>query len=134
MIEHVPAQQAQQLVAEGAAFIDVRTTAEFAAGHAAGSCNIPIAEPGDGTGPPEFNTEFVDCVRKRCEPDGPVVLICHVGQRSFIAAQVLEQHGYSTLYNLAGGFGAPRGWLDCSLPVSTSGTTFQQIRLSQGSE
>ena len=70
--------------------VDVRTPAEHAAGTLPGAVNIPLA-----------------CVRERLgelDRSRPVCVFCGVGQRSYNAARILSQHGFRTVYNLAGGY------------------------------
>lgn len=79
------------LKAPGAKVIDVRTPAEFAGGHVAGSINIPLNEV------PNRSQEF--------RSDAPVILCCASGNRSGQAAYFLQGQGFENIYN--GG-----GWLD----------------------
>ena len=75
---------------DGAAtLLDVRTEAEFAAGHIDGFRNIPA-----------------DDLRERLgelDRGRPVYLICQSGLRSYIAARILMSHGFEC-YNFAGGY------------------------------
>ena len=73
--------------AAGAAILDVRTAAEFAAGAIPGAVNIPVDE-----------------LRDRLDevPPGDLVVHCAVGLRGYIAAQILAQHGRPAR-NLDGG-------------------------------
>lgn len=48
--------------------------------------------------------------------DRPVIVYCHHGMRSLMAAQWLEQMGLETVCNLAGGIDAWATELDSSLP------------------
>lgn len=73
----------------GEFLLDVRTPAEFAAGHIPGAVNVPVDE-----------------LRGRLAvvPTGrPVVAYCQVGQRGYLATRVLLQRGYDAR-NLAGGY------------------------------
>ena len=73
------------LKAAGAQMIDVRTPAEFARGHAAGSLNIPLDELPARLG--EVAT-------------GHAILVCCAsGARSGAAKQFLEQAGYQQVHN-----------------------------------
>jgi len=73
------------LKAAGAQMIDVRTPAEFARGHAAGSLNIPLDELPARLG--EVAT-------------GRAILVCCAsGARSGVAKQFLEQTGYPQVHN-----------------------------------
>jgi rhodanese-related sulfurtransferase len=79
--------KAKELVAAGAALIDVRTPGEFAAGHIDGARNIPVNE-----------------IRARAAEVGPretpVVVYCASGSRSAAAAMMLRGAGFSKVVNL----------------------------------
>jgi len=69
--------------------LDVRSPAEFAAGHIPGATPIPLEE-----------------LRGRLDEldaDQPVVTYCQVGQRGYSATRILAQNGYK-VRNLSGGF------------------------------
>ncbi len=68
--------------------IDVRTPEEFASGHIPGSVNIPVDSLGQRL--------------SEVPQDKPVVLYCRSGNRSGQAAQILDQAGYSQIYDLGG--------------------------------
>lgn len=72
----------------GIHLIDVRSAAEYEAGHIPGAKNIPL-----------------DDLRERLDelPSGPIVVLCQVGQRGHTAARLLGQHGYA-VRNLDGGY------------------------------
>ena len=74
--------------AAGAQVIDVRSPAEHAAGHIAGTVNIPV-----------------DDLRERLSEVQieNVVVYCAVGQRGHIATQILKAHG-ANVRNLDGGY------------------------------
>jgi len=77
---------ATALAASGIRVVDVRTPAEFAAGHVPGAVNIPHEE----------------MERRHAElgpPSTPVLLYCRSGRRSGIAAQVLRSRGFDKLYD-----------------------------------
>jgi len=68
--------------------IDVRTRGEYAAGHIAGSVNIPVEEL----------ASRLDEV-----PQGqPIVVYCRSGNRSAQAAGILANAGYADIYDLGG--------------------------------
>jgi rhodanese-related sulfurtransferase len=79
--------KAKELVAGGAALIDVRSPAEYAAGHLAGARNIPVQE-----------------IRARAAEVGPkqtpVVGYCASGSRSAAAAMLLRSAGFAKVVNL----------------------------------
>lgn len=76
----------------GAALVDVRTPAEFAAGAIPGAVNLPLDELRERHG------EI---------PAGPVIVHCQVGQRGHTATRLLAQLGHD-VRNLDGGY---RTWL-----------------------
>jgi NADPH-dependent 2,4-dienoyl-CoA reductase/sulfur reductase-like enzyme/rhodanese-related sulfurtransferase len=76
-------------IPEGAAIVDVRTAGEFRRGHVTGSINIPIDELRDR----------LDEVPRH----NPLVLICHVGVRAYLACRILKQHGFDPV-NVSGGY------------------------------
>jgi NADPH-dependent 2,4-dienoyl-CoA reductase/sulfur reductase-like enzyme/rhodanese-related sulfurtransferase len=75
--------------ADNAVWIDVRTPAEFAEGHIASAINVPLDELRDRLG--------------EIPADRPVMCYCKVGQRGYVAARILMQHGFQ-VRNLSGGF------------------------------
>jgi phage shock protein E len=83
----VDAQEARRLVASGVKVVDVRTPDEFAKGHVPGAVNIPYDEISSRAG--EIGPAST-----------PVLLYCHSGRRSGIAAQALRENGYSNLYDM----------------------------------
>ncbi len=74
------------LKAQGAVLVDVRSMAEYAAGNAPGTVNIPLQELG---------------ARLSEIPRGvPVVVGCASGSRSGMARLMLRKNGYSPVYNI----------------------------------
>jgi phage shock protein E len=76
---------AKDLVAKGAVLVDVRTAAEYAAGHVAGAINIPVTALSTRLGEIDIGT--------------PVVVYCQSGGRAAQAALTLCGAGYE-VYNL----------------------------------
>lgn len=72
--------------------LDVRSPAEFAAGHVPGAMNIPHDRIGE---------HLAEVPR-----DKDVVLYCQSGRRAGIAAQVLAEQGYTRLFHLEGDIAA----------------------------
>lgn len=126
--QQVPPEAFETLKANpDAIYLDVRTEAEFAAGHPAGAINIPVAVP-KGPGQMQLNLDFVEVAEKILPRDKKLVVGCLVGGRSQRACELLEEAGYADLTNVVGGFGGQRdqsgqvivaGWKDAGLPVST---------------
>lgn len=100
-IKQVSAEQAAVEAAKpGVQFIDVRTPPEYKSGRAAGSKNFPM----------EDLEKWVATLDK----ERPVVIICETGRRSQIVADDLKSAGYTSLYNVVGGFSS---WSKAGLPV-----------------
>ena len=100
-IEHVDAATAADRLQRGAATVlDVRSDAEYEAGHVPGARHIPLGE-----------------LRRQLEtlaPDRPIVVHCQGGARSAIGASLLDAAGFPHVSNLAGGFNE---WTEEGLPV-----------------
>jgi rhodanese-related sulfurtransferase len=110
-----------------AIYLDVRTEAEFAAGHPEGAINIPVVFL-KGPGQMEVNPEFIEVAEKVLPKDRKLVVGCMAGGRSQRACEMLEDAGFTDLTNVVGGFGGQRdasgavvvpGWRQAGLPVST---------------
>ena len=81
--------QAKALVQKDKAFLlDVRTVAEFDAGHIEGATNIPVQE---------LEAKLAALPAKK---DQPVVVYCRSGHRSALAKELLEKAGYTKVHNL----------------------------------
>jgi len=76
----------------GVQLIDVRNPAEYEAGALPGARNIPLAGLRHRIG--------------ELDPDRPVVLYCRSGNRSVIAAALLEAHGFGDVCDVVGGYDA----------------------------
>jgi hydroxyacylglutathione hydrolase len=84
--------------------IDVRSDAERAGGHVAGSIGIPLSHLEE---------------RAREIPAGrPLVVHCEGGYRSAIAASLLQKLGREGVHDLVGGI---KAWIAARLPVDASG-------------
>ena len=84
----------------GAMVLDIRTPAEFAAGHVPNARNIPLSE-----------------LEKRASEltgNKPVLICCATGARSGRAIAVLQKAGREQVFNMAGGLQA---WSQAGLPV-----------------
>lgn len=84
-----------------AVFIDVRSEMEYLfVGHPKDAILIPWNDGPDW----EINPNFVAHVKKAASTNRPVVLICRSGNRSQEAGQLLEQNGFTDVYNVLHGF------------------------------
>lgn len=85
--------QARELVAGGAALVDVRSPGEFAGGHLPGAVNIPVGE-------------IATRAKEIGATDRPVVVYCRSGARSASAASTLRGLGFKQVEDL----GAMNRW------------------------
>ena len=132
--EVTPAEAADILRTKpGAVYLDVRSEAEFEAGHPEGAYNIPIFFF-DAAHRPTPNPDFVDAVATTFPRETALLLGCQSGVRSMRAAEVLAAHGYEDVANVAGGFGGSpfaSGWRDSGLPVANgaqAGRSWAELR------
>jgi NADPH-dependent 2,4-dienoyl-CoA reductase/sulfur reductase-like enzyme len=82
--------QLRELVKTNQFILDVRETSELAKGRVKASHHIPLSE-----------------LRERINEipiDKPVYIHCRTGQRSYNAVLLLQNVGYTNVYNIAGGF------------------------------
>lgn len=79
------------IIKAGGLVIDARTKLEFDLHHIDGSVNIPQVEMRDRLN--EFPTD----------KHTPIYLYCNIGHTGYLAVQILRGHGYTNIYNLAGG-------------------------------
>jgi rhodanese-related sulfurtransferase len=96
-----------QRIRNGAApvILDVRTPAEYSAGHIPGAINIPHNELSARLAeiPPAKSAE--------------IVVHCQAGGRAATAESTLTQAGYTNLRDLQGHMG---GWVKAGFPVDTT--------------
>ena len=103
--------------------LDVREPYEFAAMHIEGSLNVPrgILETACEYGYEETVPELVEA------RDRDIVIICRSGNRSVLAADIMQQIGYQRVCSLKTGL---RGWNDYEQPlVDAEG---RQVSFEQG--
>lgn len=102
----LPIQQLAQLSVEqlheqrdGLQVLDVRDPGEWDEGHIAGAQHIPF--------------HSVEQRLAELDPTAPMAVVCGSGQRSTVAAAVLQRHGFQQLFNVVGGMDA---WKKAGLP------------------
>ena len=81
----------QSVTQEAVQVVDVRTQAEYDAGHIAGALLIDFKA-----------SDFMEQVLRVVDKNRPVALYCRSGRRSEAAAKLLSEHGYRAI-NLLGG-------------------------------
>lgn len=98
------------------ALVDVRTPLEFADSHIKGAINIPA---------PELRYRY-----KELKAENPTYLICSTGNRSSLAASILKQHGFTQVYNIAGGmtgYSAAGHAKQCNVCINPHGPRYAAV-------
>lgn len=93
----VDVSQFEELIHSGeGTLLDVRTPGEYAEGAIAGAKNVDVTAPG-----------FLQKVEAlKLKKEEPVYLYCRSGGRSTRAMNILQEQGFTKVYNLEGGFTA----------------------------
>lgn len=100
-IKQVTVQETSEAVKkENVQFIDVRTSEEYAGGHAPKVANYPLDK---------IETELA-----KLDKNKPVYVICQTGRRSQKAAETLQKAGFKEIYNVKGGTSE---WISAGLPT-----------------
>ncbi|MBQ9511418.1 MAG: rhodanese-like domain-containing protein [Clostridia bacterium] len=74
-----------------AVMIDVREEEEYITGHAIGARMLPLGD---------ISSETVEKIVPR--KDTPIILYCRSGARSAVAAQMLDEMGYTRVFDAGG--------------------------------
>ena len=82
---------AQIIRSRAGSLVDVRSQGEFQSGHLPGAIHIPLDEV----------PSKIDIIASLPRP---IILYCHSGHRSGIAADYLQQHGVEQVFNGGGIF------------------------------
>jgi rhodanese-related sulfurtransferase len=113
---------------ENAAYIDVRTVAEFAAGHPRGKIvNIPIVFHHPTTKEIYPNSSFLEVVASLYSKDGPLIIGGDDDERAQQAASQLQDAGYTNIGVMSEGVS---GWRTQKLPTTTDnrdGINYQSL-------
>lgn len=96
-IRSISVRDAYDLLSEGKSIaLDVRTYSEYIAGHIPQSQHIPLDQ---------LKTEVI---KNDIDSEKDIIVYCASGNRSQIACDILQKHGYERCYNLSGGIGVWR--------------------------
>lgn len=87
----------EELLADGAQIVDVRSKGEYAEGHLRKSINIPLDQLKNNLG--------------RLKKDKPVITCCASGMRSASAKSILKSNGFEEVKN-GGGWTSLRRYKD----------------------
>ncbi len=89
-VKQIHWQQIDSLPRDGSVtLLDTRTAWEYQRGHVEGFINLPVDELRERLG--------------ELDPAKPVYVMCQTGLRSYVASQLLTQHGFDC-YNFSGGY------------------------------
>jgi rhodanese-related sulfurtransferase len=99
-VELTPQEAAERVAAGDADLIDVREPYEFEAGRIEGARHVPLPDLAE--------------LAQTLDPERPVVFVCRVGGRSWMATQAFRRAGFDA-YNLGGGVLA---WERSGLPFT----------------
>jgi NADPH-dependent 2,4-dienoyl-CoA reductase/sulfur reductase-like enzyme/peroxiredoxin family protein/rhodanese-related sulfurtransferase/TusA-related sulfurtransferase len=83
--------EVDERVKQGHVLLDVRTSLEYDLGHIPGSINIDLDEL-------RQNLNHLPHV------DTPIIVTCQVGHRGYLAIRILQENGFTQLFNLDGGY------------------------------
>ena len=83
LLERLDHDEAEQVVADGGQWLDVRLPSEFAAFHEDGAVNIPLY--------------FIRLKFDSLDPDKTYVVCCDTGRRSSAAAFILNENGFQSV-------------------------------------
>jgi rhodanese-related sulfurtransferase len=137
-VHRVSPEEAKKLVDdEGYTYVDVRTEAEYAAGHPQGAQNVPILNAGAKGMEP--NPDFMTVMSAAYPKDAKLVVGCKAGGRSLKAAQALLAAGYTNIVDQRAGWDGARdsfgaiteeGWSKKGWPTetATAGGSYAEVR------
>lgn len=102
-VEQISVEQAKEAVQDVCVqFVDVRRSAEHAAGHAFKTINLPLDILAKEVG--------------RLDPQKPTYIICQSGYRSSVGTSILENAGFKEVYNVTGG---TKAWIDAGFEIES---------------
>ncbi len=117
-------QEANEKLAEGWTYVDVRTAEEFEAGHPTGAVNVPLLHA--GAGGMVQNADFVRVMCAAFPKDAKIICGCKAGGRSLKAVQALLVEGFTNVIDQRAGWDGARdpfgqirepGWSRVGLPT-----------------
>lgn len=88
--QNISAQDAKNLINQDkVTIIDVRTPEEYNSGHIPGAKLIPL--------------QIIEGQAEKLSKDKSYLLVCHSGNRSTQASEILKEKGFKHIYNMTGG-------------------------------
>jgi hydroxyacylglutathione hydrolase len=93
--EEIDVETAHQMWAQGVFMLDVRTVAEYGAGHVPDAYNLDVNE---------LDVRIAEIMAYK---DAEIVVYCKAGSRSATAStELVNVHGFTNVHNMLGGFDA----------------------------
>jgi len=102
MERYAPSKAQQRLEAGEACLLDVREPSELALASIEGAIHIPLAQ--------------IPQAVEQLPRDQEIIVLCHHGVRSAMAADFLERNGFESVSNLEGGIDAWSREVDSEIP------------------
>jgi len=90
-MKNIKSEEIEEIIANGAVVLDVRTEGEFSEGYIPRAINMEIGE---------MSEEEIE----KLDKEKTYLLYCRSGGRSSRAAQMLDFLGFKNVYNLEGGY------------------------------
>ncbi len=90
-MKNIRPEEVEEIIANGAVVLDVRTEGEFSEGYIPRAINMEIGE---------MSEEEIE----KLDKEKTYLLYCRSGGRSSRAAQMLDFLGFKNVYNLEGGY------------------------------
>lgn len=94
-VPKITVEQAIELASQGYEFVDLRTPAEIAKGKIDGAVEMNVR-----------SHDFMQQVADNWPLDKKVILYCHSGKRSDLAARLLAELQFTNAYDMTGGYSA----------------------------
>ncbi len=126
MTERISPEEALDLMEdEGHLYVDVRSVNEFEGGHPEGAYNVPLKHMMPGG--MQDNADFLAVMEASFAKDQPLILGCRSGNRSLMAAGILEEAGYERVIDQRAGWVGTKdafgttveaGWQAAGLPIT----------------
>ncbi len=89
VVEQVSVERVKEILSDNIQFVDVRRAPEHEGGHAPNTINLPA----------DILAKEID----KLNPDKPTYVICQSGYRSSLGTSILENAGFTEIYNVSGG-------------------------------
>ncbi|WP_442594822.1 rhodanese-like domain-containing protein [Neobacillus sp. D3-1R] len=97
--ENITSMEAKEFIQKGeVTVLDVRTPEEYASGHIPGSKLVPL--------------QVLDGMSNELDKNTKYIIVCHSGNRSQQASDILVQKGFKQILNMTGGMNSWNGEIE----------------------